>query len=59
MERVATPCGGDELLQVVPPSLVTMMEATWPPSSPTATHVAELGEMLGAHDTARTFTNGW
>jgi len=59
VERVVTPSGGDELLHVVPPSLVTMMEATWPPSSPTATQVAELGEMLGAHDTARTFASGW
>ena len=59
MARVLTPTGGVELLHVVPPLLVTMMEATLPPSSPTATQVAELGEMLGAHDTARTFVNGW
>ena len=58
MERVLTPSGGEELLHVEPPLLVTMMEATWPPSSPTATQVAELAEMLGAHDTARTFVNG-
>jgi hypothetical protein len=54
-----TPAGGAERDQVDPPSSVTMMEARWPPSSPTATHVAELGDAeFGAHETADTFTCG-
>ena len=36
-----------------------MMDAYFPfPSSPTATQVAVLGELLGAHETALTFTKG-
>ena len=59
VERVVTPAGGTDRVQVAPPSFVTMMEATVPPSSPTATQVAELAdEGSGAHETARTFTSG-
>jgi hypothetical protein len=53
-----TPAGGAASVQVEPPLLVTMMEATWPPPSPTATQVAEAGDALGAQDTARTLTIG-
>jgi hypothetical protein len=35
-----------------------MMEAAWPPSSPTATQVAELAAALGAQETAVTLTSG-
>jgi len=58
VESEPTPAGGAVSLQVPPPSFVTMMEATWPPSSPTATQVAEVGEILGAQDTERTFAIG-
>ena len=48
-----TPAGGTERVQVDPPSSVTMMDAECPPSSPTATHVAELADGgFGAHETA-------
>ena len=58
MDSVVTPGGGAEADQVEPPSFVTMMEATLPPSSPTATQVAESGVEVGAHETARTLANG-
>ncbi len=59
MDSVVTPAGATERVQVEPPSSVTMMEAECPPSSPTATHVAELADGgFGAHETARTFTSG-
>jgi hypothetical protein len=35
-----------------------MMEATLPPSSPTATQVAELAVSLGAQETALTLASG-
>jgi hypothetical protein len=53
-----TPEGGGLLDHVEPPSFDTMIEATLPPSSPTATQVVELAEVFGAHETARTFTAG-
>jgi hypothetical protein len=53
-----TPEGTVESDQVVPPLLVTMMEAKFPPSSPTATHVAVVAEELAAHETACTFVSG-
>jgi len=59
VDSVVTPAGATERVQVEPPSSVTMMEAECPPSSPTATHVAELADGgFGAHETARTFTSG-
>src|ERR1700733_14927090 len=35
-----------------------MTDATLPPSSPTATHVVELGTAFGAQETAETFASG-
>jgi hypothetical protein len=35
-----------------------MIEATWPPSSPTATQVVELAVAFGAHETAETLASG-
>jgi hypothetical protein len=35
-----------------------MMEAAWPPSSPTAAQVAELAAELGAQETAVTLASG-
>jgi hypothetical protein len=58
VSRVVTPAGGEVVVQVLPPSFVTMIEAMFPPSSPTATQVAVLAETLGAHDTELTFTSG-
>jgi hypothetical protein len=55
---VVTPTGGVERDHVEPPFWVTMMEAAWPPSSPTATQVAELAAALGAQETAVTLVNG-
>jgi hypothetical protein len=46
------------LVQAEPPSSVTMIEASCPPSVPTATHVAELAVALGAHETALTLVKG-
>ena len=58
MDSEVTPAGGVESDHVVPPFWVTMTEATLPPSSPTATQVAELGLALGAQDTAATLASG-
>ena len=52
------PAGGVESDQVVPPSWVTMMEATSAPLSPTATQVAELAVAFGAQETALTLASG-
>ncbi len=56
--KLATPVGGVMLVQPAPPLLVTMIDAAPAPLSPTATHVVELADALGAHDTARTFARG-
>ena len=53
-ESEVTPAGGAAFDQVAPPSLLTMIEATPFPSSPTATQVEE----IGAHETAWTLTSG-
>ncbi len=58
VESNVTPVGGGASDHVVPPSLLTMIEATLPPSSPTATQVAGPAEAVGAHETARTFASG-
>jgi hypothetical protein len=58
VDSVVTPEGTVESDQVEPPLLVTMMEAKFPPSSPTATQVADAAEELDAQATARTFTSG-
>jgi len=58
VESELTPAGGAAVDQVAPPSFVTMIEAKFPPSSPTATQVEELAEGLGAHETARTLGSG-
>jgi hypothetical protein len=57
-DNVVTPDGGVTADQVAPSLAVTMMEATWPPSSPTATQVAVLAVALGAHETALTLARG-
>jgi hypothetical protein len=53
-----TPDGGVDSDQVAPPFWVTMMEATLPPSSPTATQVVVLVVVLGAQETALTLASG-
>src|SRR5580704_10766498 len=58
VDSVVTPAGGVESDHVVPPFWVTMTEATLPPSSPTATQVAELAVALGAQETALTLARG-
>ena len=55
---MVTPGGGVESDHVEPPFWVTMMEAAWPPSSPTATQVAELAAALGAQETSETLASG-
>jgi hypothetical protein len=58
VDSVVTPAGGVESDHVEPPFWVTMMEATLPPSSPTATQVVELTMALGAQETALTLASG-
>ena len=58
MDSDVTPDGGVESDQVLPPFWVTMMEATMPPSSPTATQVVELAVASGAHETELTLVRG-
>jgi hypothetical protein len=58
VDNVVTPEGGVESDHVEPPFSVTMIDGTWPPSSPTATQVAELADALGAQETALTLTRG-
>ena len=58
VESVVTPDGGFESDHVAPPFWVTMMEATLPPSSPTATQVVEPGVALGAQETPLTLASG-
>ena len=53
-----TPDGGVASDQVAPSFWVTMTEATWPPSSPTATQVVELAVVFGADETAFTLARG-
>jgi hypothetical protein len=53
-----TPDGGVESDQVVPPFWVTMIEATLPPLSPTATQVVVLAVALGAQETELTLAGG-
>ena len=58
MDSDVTPGGGVESDQVVPPFWVTMIEATLPPLSPTATQVVALAVELGAQETALTLASG-
>jgi len=58
VDSVVTPDGGVESDHVAPPFWVTMMEATLPPSSPTATQVVEPGAALGAQETPLTSASG-
>ena len=58
MDSDVTPDGGVDSDQVVPPFWVTMIEATLPPLSPTATQVVVLAVVFGAQETALTLASG-
>jgi hypothetical protein len=53
-----TPAGTFTLTQLEPPLSEVMIEGRVLSLSPTATHVVELGELFGAHETALTLVSG-
>jgi hypothetical protein len=56
--KSVTPGGGVASDHVAPPLFVMITEERTAPSSPTATQVAVVGELLGAHETALTLAKG-